>query len=1653
MKLTKVFLLFIFILGCIVGCTPEVPESNNGSRSSSFSNFWNWGGTTPSNTTNNTATSQYKDPFTETYNFFYDQSQKKISIDLKADFNDSFLLRGNQISKYLYNNQTTVQNLCMAIHYANSSSKKVVLLSGKVKFNFNYSTQVKEYYLQFQGSDSVGLVDCSDSQLVTNILSDFQTDEEKLTYTMSDLCPSCSSRFADTNLRIYQADGSRISDINLLPLIIYFSPSSSNSNSTGGALSCSATSQCSAIGYDCCIQGQCANNGQLRPGATSLESYTVAYASTLANPNSYSDFPEIYYVCPSAVPSDPNSTGSGSTTSGGVLASPDSEAKIRINKMTELYQCLNTDGDEVSICSVRYENASQFIDRSDPSDPAGYTFEAGADDLNFAFNPLLDGSYNIVEVNYGGEILYLENAVEANESKIVFDEDTINDDLENKMAVTVKAALPNNAVEDTVVIKYKIDGSCEKLNLYLARCKKYYKQGQSSTPPRPSDHEAEDLVFTLPSYANLDYAITVSVNGVNIPEGESTWSRGEGSVEFSQSVFPGQEVVIGYFVTDENVDMVTSSKAQAQQLVNSHCNCGNAQCNLSPVYSSAANSTDVVSYNCVYPQTQQVTPPLQQVAYVSAKSVPVRFHDQFGIAYDKNFNEAGAQEGIAFKYTNNDVLRPNNLTEYVGFNEIYGSLAKTNTSARPPKVVDVIKGRTYDLYVDQGLFSQCTGCGSDYYSSLQKIFPNSFTHKGGGYQPDWVESSRLDNKGEFRADDMIFGRACFVPATMIPFTHVAQGDIASQRYARLAAQHFLFANGYNRDWYGFDYGSLIGSFDGVKWFSVGNQRRIKADTNKLFLAVNGYFGDLTANGDFKVVVSELSASNVSTNLIDHDLESDGAECQLYHLCQTDNDCVKNLGYDYTCESVAGMTTSWPSFDVNANEIPGGSTARLLASLVGGVNGKPKRCVYRGRGSLCLADPYDTSSSPMQSISPALHKCSPNNYCQSLDGDAFNNKIARFGKTPAAQNISAIVSELVESPSDTFGLAARILGRPFNFFGNESPQEDAAAVLVGNGIEAICVPGKSTTEADSGSANGTAPDERAADRILGIGLTVPDESSTQMYSSCPVTDDNGNFYGKSESIALDDENYAAKAASQNISSSILTHGDFQSLTIFNDDNEQISIKGLNKNTCLRAPGASCFSDMDCAPNQFISDQVNRLVNEPINEAEANFWKEGLICGQDKNKYIPLTVQKNPEYKLTDNKCCREIGKTITVYSAEHEDPTFYTDKIAGLSDGISLTDSMRYSRVHSMIDKITEDPTKYPPLVGAKSNPSDPMPLSQILRQYNTFHTAASRTCCSGHWVREFSASNGNNHKWVEGKNQVIPKAAFKCINWEADNGTNISGFNSPFNCHRDNWDNAECEIKSLTPTEQEFYLKWLEKFELTGIPQIAIETNEDVYCKVDYVDQTDVASSKVPLKGTVIADAEHEFVDEDDNDKKYLSAADMSNFKTADKSGDNQGEIKQIFDPNKVNCCLPSGSQVDSSTTDDMCCTGKVFQNRCCLEDYTDVSVYLNRYVSSEAAHLNDTLIDPKTGYITDPGTVMQIAREKNLCCSGKLSYGHAIHKLMIPGAETESDAKTTRFVSSNNTTDNNSETGNIAEIYDKGVTWNNHVYCVPSSFEEPPMD
>ena len=128
---------------------------------------------------------------------------------------------------------------------------------------------------------------------------------------------------------------------------------------------------------------------------------------------------------------------------------------------------------------------------------------------------------------------------------------------------------------------------------------------------------------------------------------------------------------------------------------------------------------------------------MQQTIYLSTKSVPHRYFDKAaGVHHTSVTIDTPEQEGVAFEYTSGNVLRPNNLTQIVGFNEIYGSFKYNANSAKPAREIVVKNGKTYDIFTDYGSLSTCTLCGTDYYSTLAKIFPTNFTQKGGGYRPE-----------------------------------------------------------------------------------------------------------------------------------------------------------------------------------------------------------------------------------------------------------------------------------------------------------------------------------------------------------------------------------------------------------------------------------------------------------------------------------------------------------------------------------------------------------------------------------------------------------------------------------------------------------------------------------------------------------------------------------------------------------------------------------------------------------------------------------------------------------------------------------------------------------------------------------------------------
>jgi hypothetical protein len=241
--------------------------------------------------------------------------------------------------------------------------------------------------------------------------------------------------------------------------------------------------------------------------------------------------------------------------------------------------------------------------------------------------------------------------------------------------------------------------------------------------------------------------------------------------------------------------------------------------------------------------------------------------------------------------------------------------------------------------------------------------------------------------------------------------------------------------------------------------------------------------------------------------------------------------------------------------------------------------------------------------------------------------------------------------------------------------------------------------------------------------------------------------------------------------------------------------------------------------------------------------------------------------------------------------------------------------------------------------------------------------------------------------------------------------------------------------RSISNIEAQPYFDWLGTLELTGIPQIAIQSNEstDTWCEVNPEDQSEEGTDTLPniIENIDASNGVYSLTGAV-TEEKYFNSLDPSIL---------LGGAKLIFSPDSFTCCLPLGSTTKTGDDPNICCSGMIKDNRCALNDYTDISVYFNLYVSSEGRGVAANLIDPKTGYITSIDTLEAIACQTRACASNKIGRGISLANLKVPGHE-DNQTNVKRFV------DNDSATSKanleVANYYTAGLRWNTHLYCVP---------
>lgn len=821
-----------------------------------------------------------------------------------------------------------------------------------------------------------------------------------------------------------------------------------------------------------------------------------------------------------------------------------------------------------------------------------------------------------------------------------------------------------------------------------------------------------------------------------------------------------------------------------------------------PYNEGTFNQAAIKSIVCYSPIVDPVPTPFQNLSLpVNTRSAPHRFYKASdGSSVDdieSLVDNTVEPEGTPFQYIDNSAKTDPDCSGTNGssgasacefnMNSILGQMSVTLNQAKPAKVVHLDFDQTYVISTLNGYYTPCPTCAADYWFQSFKPFPAS--QNGVGLESISFTTNRSefgDNNTLGNYEDTIFGRACFVPPTMIPFSHKPHSDLNTQRRNRLLTQAALYVNGYQRDWYGFNRGALIGSFDGVKWFAIGKNRRVIASTGKLFLAINAPFADLAEDNDLTVQIildqgnSIAPTHDYDPNLSANDIEQgSAASCQRWHQCNTDTDCITRLGWEYMCVDTSNYKSHWPKFNVEADELEDQEYASATFSRIlqaGMPAGNKKRCVYRGSGAICKGDFTSNLSETRQK----MFACAPNFHCESLDNNNFNSRVIR---TPNLQS------------NILYGRDADILGRPEFYHEGQSSLPDAVKDTIRYNAEnftsetddmGICRPGRKINQTTYINQHAEGDTAGRSDYISQVGTCNSAITGVSRVRGCPMIQT-----AEGEDVAKGDLIFGLNDTIQNIQNSCGAESTAtissatQSLFKSIEANALQSITSITTETlaadaCLRRAGSVCHTDLDCSPNRLHQSASFTYGQEQFGntEAEKLYWEESLICGQAADK--PFNTDEDYyDYDMSKNRCCREVGNAFTMFT--QGDPT--TD---ALNSDLDVTAfpylnpgaTGRYSRyaVVGATDQATGTAT------------SDPYPQAPIINptageipkayQWKTIHDTGSLTCCGGGWVRKFADGSS---AWDDTTRLQINPTEFQCLNYSYETPiTDIRNNNNEF---------------------------------------------------------------------------------------------------------------------------------------------------------------------------------------------------------------------------------------------------------------------------------
>ncbi|MCT4641272.1 MAG: hypothetical protein N4A33_03175 [Bacteriovoracaceae bacterium] len=817
-------------------------------------------------------------------------------------------------------------------------------------------------------------------------------------------------------------------------------------------------------------------------------------------------------------------------------------------------------------------------------------------------------------------------------------------------------------------------------------------------------------------------------------------------------------------------------------------------------------TTQIESVNCFVP-TDNSNLPLNETVQVNNKSAPHRYFNADGVEIDLDSDTSSItnhnQEGDPFIYLDNSYIFPQNGS--FNMNSILGQMYVTLEKTLPAKKIEVGLNKKIFIETITGFYTPCPTCAKDSWFNGLLAHPSS--SQGHGMQSIGHTTSRSSwgtNTSYGNYSDTHFGRACYLPPTMLPFGHTSNTDVQTQRLNRLKTQAALFVNGYQKDWYGFNKGALIGSFDGVSWFAIGNGRIITTKSKYLYLAINAPYSDLAVSNYHTVRIQDYNGVETApevdfdpTKTLNSPYQNQAATCQENYLCSKDSDCITKLGWEYHCADVTKIKTKWPKFNSvssneEANDTQSGALYQFLTQGQMPPGGNNKRCVYRGSGSLCRVDAHNITDEQKRKILT----CASNFYCANISTpNVFNKEVARFGNT---------LESLVEPNNHLFGKDANVLGRPKNYIsalssGYSLPSDvqislTQSALLIDSSISGqvgLCLPAKALP--DSGN-NNTLPEDQhqlsdhsyRTDYISQIAGCNSALFSQYRYASCPQLNSDGDFSYLTDTYinasVVTKDGYIQASRRQNSCgmesldplapvglgatfSSLEPYSAFNSIEHKDLSSSIITTGSIAANACLRRASSPCHTNLDCSPNSKHASIVD-ILNPTFfgNEAELNYWKEDLVCAQGTQE-PQIGSALFGEYDITNNVCCREIGKSISIYSEDDNDQ-FEAKKLAGQNPA----DVKRYSRFSVVTDLVdtAAAPTNISgtanqsfTVLSAKTTDINANGIAQILEgyQWRTLNETATRTCCGGGWIRKFADGTNN---WRQNRLN-IDYTNFKCL--------------------------------------------------------------------------------------------------------------------------------------------------------------------------------------------------------------------------------------------------------------------------------------------------